>query len=282
MLTLAINPVVKQNLFRKEEINMEEKIQDKEQLRKSIDELLNETMLEWEELRKSNTLQSDENGDMPQLAGQSNDQFQNFKKEDESHSENKEEDIKDMGDEEDKEDDDKKEEEGDASEENKEMDKSEGDEIKEIVKSCLFEVMEEMGLIKAEDKEEDEEEKDKEEDDDKKEDFKEKFMKKSDNDNFAKSLVDKLDNLGDDMKKMQERIEELSRRPATGRRSVSGLQPIQKSEGDKVGSTVNKQEALEALYDKMEKGDKRITPQLITQVETGYIPLNSENLKKLL
>ena len=68
---------------------------------------------------------------------------------------------------------------------------------------------------------------------------------------------------------MAETLEKMSRQPAHGRKSVSGLQPLQKSAMEDMPQrpTLNKSQALDALIVKQREGDKRVTQNLITQFE---------------
>ena len=245
---------------------------------KSISALLDETIKEVEALAKGDVsfsqlrLQPDENGGMPSEAGQSSDDISGLKKEEMP------EEIKEKMEE-------KEEDKEEDKEESKEMDKAIPEELSE-----------------AKEKEEDKEE-DKEMDGDEDEKEMEKFMRmmskamvrlgiaksdsdsepkaeevklekseetKSEGEDLNKAQADKIETLTKEIEGLKKTVDDISKAPVSGRRSLTGLKPIQKSEDEKGGqaaTTLSKSQVIDKLFALQKSGDKRINPVLITKAE---------------
>lgn len=240
-----------------------------EELLKSISALLDETIEEYDRLSKADTegkdlkLQADENGDMPKEAGQSVDNFQALKKEEEKE-EDKDEKKKE-----------KKDEKGmdeKAMKSDDEDSKFEEKIIKCLLKLGILEEEKEEVVAKSEPMVEAAAETAP-----KAEEVVAEPMVKEENELLAKTQ-ERLDKLEEKNKELQVKLEEIAKQPATSRKSVDGLRAIKKSDEDngagKASAEINKNQVLDTLVAKMTSGDKRITPNLVTQYElTGNYAL---------
>jgi len=243
---------------------------EKTELIKSISSLLDETIAEVEKMAKGDVsfkdlkLQPDENGDMPKEAGSGSDQFKSMKKEDEDDMYDK------MSD------DDKKKykhkkkgKDMDYEEEAKKSDEEIDPEYEEF-KGKLSKALIEFGLLELDDSEESVT---KSEEEDDSEDL-EKSDEDGEGDELAKALESRdaeVKQLKQQIQGLTETVEKISRIPQ-GRRSLSGLKPIMKSENDANGDggseqPLNKGEVLDKLIDMQRSGDKRVTPQLVAKYE---------------
>lgn len=284
----------------------------REELIKAISSLLDETIAQVEEMAKGEVsfkelkLQSDENGEMASEAKQTSDDFQGLKKEDEKEEEKKvaetevkkeelekqipaelseAEDKKDEKKEdkkEEKKDEDKKEEKKDEEAE-KACKKSEEDVEYERIKGYIKKAMVEFGLLGDEPKEEpvakseevavESTETTEEPSKDESEELKKALE--------ARDL--RIDELTKTIEKLSEQVEKIGRMPV-GRKSLTGLKPLRKSEEDAMGGSdesLNKGEVLEKLLGMQRAGDKRVNQPLITKFElTGDPELVRDILTK--
>ena len=245
-----------------------EKTESRDTILKSISSLLDEAISDYQKLCKADyKIQPDENGDMPEKAGQVADDFiKPLKKEDdEKKDEEKEEDKKE-----------------DEKKDEKPEDKKEEAPVAELQKE---------DDKKVEDKKEDEK------DDEKDEDEKEygKFMKffqkalfdlklittdeepvaqekieKSvkEEDPLLKSFGDKMEILEKKFEKVIETVEKIASAPAVPvKRSLDGLSVIKKSTDESEKPKLSKSENLSKLLDLMKSGDSRVSANLIAKYE---------------
>ncbi len=145
---------------------------------------------------------------------------------------------------------------------------------------------------KADDKESDADAKDEDEsgDDDSDEHFEKGFMKmmqkwgmtgdkpgvsKSDDSDFdlkksqddlAKSVDERLSKMAETISSLVKTVERIAKAPQT-RRSVSGLQPVERLSKSEEGTALTKHDALDKLLNLQKSGDKRITSYLVAKVE---------------
>jgi len=259
---------------------------NKQELLKSITSLLDDTIAEFEkaceedvELTKGDVkMQPDENGGMTEIAGQAGDDaIKPFKKEeekvDDKETSKDEDDDKEDDKEDDKKEDDEqleKEDEDEQKDDEKEDEKEDENEPKddeelEKFMGLLGKAMTRLGLIKSEEGEivdstETSEEK-----------IEKRELKKSkdDSEDLKKSYEGKFDEMSKTIEKLTGKIDELSKRPVSGKKSLDGLTAIRKSEED--ASTpdkgLEKPQVLDKLLAKQQSGDNRVTPMLITKYE---------------
>lgn len=246
--------------------------ENREELVKSISTLLDETIAEVEQIMKGGdvkakdeSMQSDENGDMPKEASSIEDGMKSLKKEDEDCDESEDKKKKVM-------DEDKKDEETKKSED-------------DIFKEKLVKALEDLGLVEIEEetKESVEKSEDKAEG--------EKIAKSDESkEEELKKALESRDNEIRDLKKaladLTGRVEKIAAIPFE-RKSISGLKPIRKSESDDaIGDgakkeSLNKNEVLDKLLDLQKSGDKRVTPILVAKFErSGDLQLVEDIIKK--
>jgi len=258
-------------------------MEQREQLLKSISDMLDETLDEYEKLQKADTeckdlkLQPDENGDMPKEAGQgAKDDFKGLKKDEEGEEKEKEklDELKDvMEDEEKDEKEEKKEVEKkkkvkkaeECDEEEEEKKKKEEKEVKkadddETFKDRVLKALLDLELIQEEDFS-------KSEDDDAKEEVIEKSEAEDKEEDLVKGRLDKVE---ETLTKLVDRLDDLAKRPVEKRRALDGLAAIRKSEEDgpkEEKTQLNKGQVLDKLLEKQQAGDKRVNQNLITKFE---------------
>lgn len=245
---------------------------------KSISALLDETIKEVEALAKGDVsfselrLQPDENGGMASEAGQSSDDTAGLKKE-EMPEELKEK-IEEKKDGEDKKEDDKevekaipeelseaKDKEEDKKDEHQEPDGDEDEDEKEMEKfmRMMSKAMVRLGIAKSDSEPKVEEVK-----------LEKSEETKSEGEDLSKAQAEKIETLTKEIEGLKKTVDDISKAPVSGRRSLTGLKPIQKSEDEKGGSaatTLSKSQVIDKLFALQKSGDKRINPVLITKAE---------------
>lgn len=257
----------------------EEKTSEQELLLKSISDLLDETIKEVETLSKGEVnfsdlkLQPDEQGDMAGIAKQPSDDAAGLKKEDEKLPEELEEKVEDK-EEEKKDDEDEKEEEPEVEkaipeelseakdDEDKDEPKKDDEDEEELGKFCkmLEKAMFRLGYIAKSEEAVVEEE----------------VLAKSEEEEEAVDTRDEeVASLKKSVEDLTKTVKELSARPVSGRKSLSGLAPIAKSADDSVGGQpLAKGQVINKLLDLQKSGDKRVNPMLVTKFEqTGDMEL---------
>ena len=248
-----------------------DKVESRDEILKSISSLLDEAIGEYSNLCKADyKIQPDENGDMPQKAGQEADDFiKPLKKEDEKEEEKKDEVVipEEKKDEEKKDDDDKDDEKDEEKKDEEKKDepvaemkkeevkKAEDDDEKEYGKFMKYfqKALLDLGLVKDEEPVAEEA----------------KIEKSVKEDvSLLKSLGDKLEKLEEKLGKVNETIDKIASAPALPtKQSLDGLTAIKKSTDEEAPKGISKSDKLGKLLDMMKSGDKRITPQIIANYE---------------
>jgi len=267
----------------------ENKELEKEQLLKSISALLDETIEEVERLSKGEVgfsdlkLQPKENGDMADQAGQGGaDALDPMKKEDEeakeepkaeeSKEEPKSEEAAVAAPAEEEKKEDEKEDEKDEDKDEDEEDEDEDPKFKEFEKN-MMKVLAKFNLLPAVEapiaKSEEEVV----------EEVKEEVKEEPKEEPLVKAQDERIERLEKVIEGLTKSVEDLAKRPV-GRKSVSGLKPIMKSEDGNEQPAINKGEVLDKLIEAQRSGDKRVNPVLVAKFEqSGNMDLVKDILK---
>lgn len=215
--------------------------QSKEELLKSIEEVLDEALREYEELSKMDDFQYAEDPSRPLDAAPEAEQAQEESAEPAAHE------AEEAPAEEAEEEDEKKDKKEDDKEDEKEEEIS--DEALKSEFEALKSQMESRGLLKSE---------------------RSKLAKKEDKSNeevqaLKKSFGESIESLSKTVAALNEKIEKIANAPMP-RKGVSGLTPLRKSEAE--GQSLNKAEVIDKLLT-LKKSGKPVETALITRFETN-------------
>lgn len=247
--------------------------QDKQELLKAVSKILDEALLTYEEIEKSEVKKSFDNTEevqdpsrasSPELQKEEAPPFMAEGKKDEPESEEEEEES-----EEDKKK--KKDAEGEESEEKEEKPEEDEDDEKmmEAYKSMTSK-MEKRGLIKKSETAQPET---------KVEEVKKSEDSKAEIETLKKSFSEQVDGMKAQMDALTKAVEKFAKAPAAPRKGLSGATPLRKSGDGEDKPVLTKSGALNKLLDLRKSGDNRVDTGLINRVETGR--LTKQDYEKL-
>lgn len=232
--------------------------QDKQELLKAVSKILDEALLTYEEIEKSEEVKKFDHEpvqDPTKIQAEAAPVDEPKKDEPESKEESEEEK--------------KKREEEEAKEKKDEPKDEENDEkLMETYKSVCSK-MEKRGLIKSEVKTE--------------EVKKSESVEKAEIETLKKSFSDQVSELKGQMDALTKAVEKFAKTPAAPRKGLSGATPLRKSGDGDDKPVLSKEGALNKLLSLKKNGDDRVDTGLINRVETGRLNKNDyERLNSIL